>query len=268
MKTVLLIGMCVLMLVCQAQAGVVANHSGSADPETEGWEKDFYNIDPYYAYTSALSPDTGYGVDAWQIDCGSGGSSIGGKGMYQISDGGGWGPGWNGVGADPWNDGFALSANVRMVYDKDPVLNGSFMVGIRGDAQYQLRLQAVAKPGQGDFDGTNGDLQLRIYFSGGLTSWETIGDQQAYHKIDLVYDAGAGSADIYIDDSSVALQNDLSPAADGWDGGRVYFGQPDNGDGARGTTNFNSVYLNVVPEPAAMIMLGLGGLALIRRRRA
>ena len=269
MKTrvgVMLVGTLVLMLVCQAQATVVISHSGAANPETEGWEKDFYNIDPYYAYTSAISPDTGYGVDAWQIDSGYGGSSNGGKGQYQFVSGGGW---LADTGVDPIAAGFNLSANARVVFDKETNGNGNNVVAIRGNGwMYIMKLRADAASGQQDFDGTNGVTQLSIFHAGGTTSYETLGAQTAYYKIEMVYDPGAGSADIYINDSSVAIQNDLSPAYTGATIGNLWWGQPDNGEGGRSTVNWNSVSLDVVPEPITMLMLSLGGLALIRRRRA
>lgn len=244
-RTAILGAMCVLLTLSAAQAGVVARHVEATDPETEGWEKDFYDQDPYWAYTSALTPDAGYGVDAWQIRSGSGGSSIGGKGAYMLWSGSGW---LTDQGYDPLAEGFTLSAKARVAYDPDSQSNGRSCFSIRGNGwMYQNWLFAEAALGQADFDGTNGVTVFGLWHSSGLT-YETLGPQQEYYKIDMVYTPGVGAA-YYINDSLVPIHDSLGPGATGATVGNLWWGQPDNGDGARSDVNWNSVVLDVGDGP-------------------
>ena len=95
----------------------------------------------------------------------------------------------------------------------------------------------------------DGNTELMIYFSGGVTSWEALGPDSEYYKVKLVYDPVAASADFYINDSSVAIQNDLMPGATGATVQRVWWGQQDNGDQSRGNVYWNSVILNILTDP-------------------
>ena len=221
----------VMILLGRAQADVGILHSGANDPVTEGWEKDFYDIDPYFAWVFPIAPDPDHPtVDAWEIQSGSGGSSLGGKAVYQYE--------FNHLGLDPLAIGFTVEATARVKHDQDPA-GAAQMFGVRGDGfMYQMWLRAK-----------DGNTELMIYFSGGVTSWEALGPDSEYYKVKLVYDPVAASADFYINDSSVAIQNDLMPGATGATVQRVWWGQQDNGDQSRGNVYWNSVILNILTDP-------------------
>ena len=91
-------------------------------------------------------------------------------------------------------------------------------------------------------------------------------DEGAFHDYEVRYDAGTGDVTVLEDNVSLAT----IPAGNFGGSGSDLFGVhgPNHGGGVGETRiSARTASLEVIPEPATLCLLGLGGLALLRRRR-
>jgi hypothetical protein len=118
---------------------------------------------------------------------------------------------------------------------------------------------------------------LRVRDNGGSsTDYGGIADDNAYHHWVVVYN-GSGSIEVWRDNTSLGTKTfsgDIRMTHVG--GGTAsqansFYGQIDElyiFDEAINSTTVASLFnSNVVPEPSSLVLLGLGGLAMLRRRR-
>ena len=112
-----------------------------------------------------------------------------------------------------------------------------------------------------DLGATADDRQLKNFTDGGTIT--DLGDV-AYHTVKWVYDpAGAGTVDVYLDD--VHQSQTVTGALILED---VRFGSVNASTESTAVRNYSLVQLEIIPEPATVALLGLGAVALLRRRRA
>jgi len=209
-------------------------------------------------------PGTGYTVTA-TLAAGNYGKGVGdgitleGGGTATYNDGSGTGtvvdlPGWSDLGTGSLND-FADSSG-------DP--NGG------PDGSVALNL----------FGGWSGGLGQLVESSTGLTP-PILGAGEVFQiSADIIGDAGTMVFDLTVDGVIIAPDSQYIPSAAVWDvmtstysslpAGvvKIRMGtDPAAGPLVGARTRVDNVHFSAVPEPSSALLLGLGGLALLRRKR-
>ncbi|MBW1646362.1 MAG: PEP-CTERM sorting domain-containing protein [Deltaproteobacteria bacterium] len=224
--------MLVLFLVPPVFGTTIALHTGANNPLSELWT---YHENGTGVLVGALSPDDGYGCDAWYVD-----DQVGYYGYYsyaltadqvQAADDYGW----------------RLAAFLRLPDIPDPAAagDGSPFISYRdGSHIFQLHF--------GTQD--DGDPIVRLYAAN--HSYAIEGGGAGYHSYVLEYQPGNG----------VSFLVDGTEYLSGWSGASfssspvVLWGAASSRPTGRG--NFNRVEFETVPEPATAWLL-LAGVALL-----
>ncbi|MEM7576293.1 MAG: PEP-CTERM sorting domain-containing protein [Planctomycetota bacterium] len=135
------------------------------------------------------------------------------------------------------------------------------------DATFQLISDALADPtGKTiDFDITwvSQDLETYVNFAN-LTF--VLQDDNGFHQIDGIALADANTLDTTIEMSLALDSGPLANAGPNSSFYRILFAI--NTDAGRGSSTVYMDNMEIVPEPATAALLGLGGLAMLRRRSA
>jgi len=239
----MLAAMLLALAVGPAQGAMVVTHTGANDPTTEG----FTLSNPSSTNSaSALTPDGTTGLDAWQIvdnDSGASNAFI----LYEHTLTGS-------QLTDATNDGWRLSAKVR-VPNADETPGAAIGFDFFFDGKFfRVALGSTA----------GGDTLVDVLASNGtFTNVDTLTGLN-YHDIVLDYDPVADEVDLLIDNTLAA--NNLAGFTPGGSPppGRLRFGSLSSTD--TGTGNWNQVQFTIVPEPASLALLGLGGLCMLGGR--
>ncbi len=238
----------VVILCCgvinTASFGVlVVEHQGKTDPVTESWFH-FVEVD---TTVGPVSDDLG--LDAWFVSDNSGARSSHGAYKYNLSD----------AQASQARDmGWILTVRLRVTNQPDSS-NGSVTVSFKdgGHTIWFLDFGADADGSQIVTAATDGAGDVISPIIG--IDYDT--GAPGYHLYEVIYDPAAGSADVFVD--GVERISD-------WAGYAAYrtpnlrFGSHSVSDTGRG--NYNLVRFEIVPEPCTFLLVGLGGLALLRKR--
>jgi hypothetical protein len=235
-----------ILLGCLVVAGmgyadtILVQHSGATDPTTEGWD---LNGDDSQA--SALTPDTGYGVDAWATA-----DTMSTNCRYQVA------PTSEQVN-NALTKGYTFSATMRLP-DADMPLNDIAVMYVKlsdgtNGQRYVIRFETDS----------NAIPTLHIWNS--LHDWGTSYtlSSAGYHTYAIVHDGSTGKADLLVDGSVV--MDDMSPDLDDPDS-KFFFGN-DNSGSTDYQSNWSAAEFSVVPEPATLSLLCLGGVFALRRRK-
>ncbi|MBP7936846.1 MAG: PEP-CTERM sorting domain-containing protein [Phycisphaerae bacterium] len=233
------------LLASGAGATVLVTHTGSADPTTEGW-----------------TASTGGGVST------SGPGNEDGKAYWFVQSPEASRLGYtvdltSGNVTDP--SGWTATAVVRLV--------------LGGEPSSQAALQVIDKKDRFDIylsDGS-GTVALGVWIRSvaGDVQVSSADPRVGYHTYQITFDpagnAGDGAASYYMDGALLATQT-RADAVNNTSYRRILWG--DNNSGA-GTPSSESHWAfaqfetgqRVVPEPATILLLGVGGLLFHRRRR-
>ncbi|MGK7876463.1 MAG: PEP-CTERM sorting domain-containing protein [Xenococcaceae cyanobacterium] len=226
-----------------AKAIVLFEHTGSADPTTEGW-----------TFRSTIAPgnsvdpvinDLGLGIDAWSTDDNS--TESGSRLLYSQDTNAS-------LNNDALTFGWKLSTNLRVIDIPDDPF-GSIVTGYRNETQsFQL---LVGSDSNGDVIVTAGFLtidELQPVTLSGVSANE-------YHLYELVFEPASNTADIFLDGNLVIADYsgfNLPDASPSLLKNAVFFGSGSSAD--TGQANWNSVSFEIeqsVPEPSTLLGLGL-----------
>jgi hypothetical protein len=223
---------------------VIAQHSGDTDPTTEG----FTLRDG--ASGSPLTPDPAYpAVNAWATVTYS-------QYQYQLS---------TEENSQALANGYTVSATLRI----DTANMGA------GDEVAIFVIQMLNDDDEGEWYfvkfSTDVNKIPTLYFYNEDRNYEAYSyamSDAGYHTYTIAYDGATGKGDLLVD--GVVVFDDVGPdiadpALTKTPYGRVSFG---NTSGLSGTqSNWSSLEFSVVPEPATLSLLTLGGVLAFRRRR-
>lgn len=261
MKKLVVLMLALSLLATSVNAGVVASYDSgvaaaagagpSADPTTQGWTA--FGMTNAWAYAA----DSGNG--GWRITDGT--SSAGA--FYQA-------PLSAGAMSSDWTATWTVASNADLVNattyldnwisDNNKQINNAMWIEVAGAYRYILTVNDNAgvmqiSDGTTAFDiAGHGYSQEDDPFNPGTST--TVMD---FVTFTLSYDAGTGIATLSDGTTNYgAVTTSGSATKD-----RVVWGAISSG--GTGSTTWNAV--TVIPEPATMLLLGLGGLSLMRRRR-
>ena len=234
------IGLLLVPMAGVVHAGpILFEHVGNTDPTTEGWAELSFNG----LTVGPVTNDQGSGLDAWSVD-----DNGGQFGLYnqvpttaQIAE----------AGADGW----FLRSRHRVVNIPD-ANDFSIDVGYRnGTSIYSMAFGSTA----------DGDPTVRLF---GSSTNTLTGLGSGYHLYDLIFDAGVGSASLFVDGTLVESgYSGVSQSVVG-----VFFGSGQTGSSGHGhysLVQFGTGAPAAVPEPSsvAVSLLALGLLMLHAYRR-
>lgn len=223
----------VVMLAGSTQAFIVVQHTDDNDPATEG-----FSADGETSFGSAINDG---GTKAWNVN-----DSAVGELTYSYT--------FNAQEEAGAVDQWGMSATVRLPLAPMGLQSNPFLhVRFDDDKRYFMRWTVS---------------------SGGTPSVQLLGSDSAlvevagsgYHTYNVVYNKVDGTADVFADGNEVI--SDITPMYN--DPGAEYFNW---GSGASDATPGQGYFSNVsfsiptIPEPASLALIGLGGLALLARRR-
>jgi hypothetical protein len=185
---------------------------------------------------------------------------------------------------DPNYEKFTVEAWARV--DADVNSSSNYMVQLNGTSPATTNVTIRQKESLDGTGGGTGAPGYRCYLLGAGTGWGTgtgsfdIGG--GWHHIALTYDRDAAEMNLYFDGQLAATETEY------WNGvefvpldrmvpdagelselliGRHYDGKIDDVRVSRGIVPVQELgYYQAIPEPMTMSLLGLGGLALLRRR--
>lgn len=232
-----------------AQAAPIVNHSGSADPTTEGWT--FETLGTGTINKGPITNDAGSGYDAWYVHDASADYGI----YYQLFTAG--------QKADLVANDWTAQMRMRNPNNSDAAGGGvAFDVNLgSGGKRFYVYFgtQADGNPTwdlAGNYAADNTDIPLlaRVGLGGG------------YHLYEFRYNATTTTADFYVD-GTIAVAGLAGVSGAGGGNGRVQFASGAGGDQGQGNYNLVTLSLGVVPEPASASLLAIGGLSLLGRRR-
>jgi hypothetical protein len=231
------------MLVVTGYSELVFQHSGSTDPVSEGWLPSSNLGSPVGDITAGPINDSG--TQAWYVDDSS--TAIGSTLFYGQS------PTENQIN-EAKSSGWVLSIQLRVVDAPDSPDTSVFAAYRYDNTDYHLAFGAEA----------DGDPIVRLLTASNDTGidYTLQNSGGGYHLYQLVYDPVASSADLFVDgverlSDYTGYSLSTSPVVL-WGGGAST---------STGHGNYNSVQLDVIPEPASPILMIAGGLLLARGRR-
>jgi hypothetical protein len=223
----------VLAVVTNAEGGIIFQHSGSANPTTEGWTA----VIPLLGGI-AVGPvlnDLGSGFDAWMVDDNSNTAS----GGYNVV------PTAAQVGQAS-TQGWVLRARLRVV-DATALKQDVSAIYRDGATSWDMRFGIEA----------DGDPIVQLVTLTGGPTFTLQGAGSTYNLWELRYDPGAGSADLFVNGiERISNYTGFSIAQT-----FVIWGAASSADTGHG--NYNLVQFEifdqaVVPEPATLALLGVG----------
>jgi hypothetical protein len=219
-----------------AQAGLVTviDHTGNTDPTTEGWTQDPTTV-PEGVTIGPITDDGGY--DAWQVV-----DTSSNELRYQHT--------LSSEELTNFQQGWKLSARVRIVNDGQDTNN---TVQVRVDDAVN-GLWAIGFGSQSD-----GDPILKFIWG---HTYTLEGYGPGYHLYELINLDGDDSAVLSVDGHTIASESGHGAPRPSsliaW--GSLTGASPGNG-------RYNTVTLEVVPEPVTAVLLVAGGIGCFLRRK-
>jgi hypothetical protein len=252
----------ILAMPAVAGAGIVAVHDGDTDPATEGWT---VGVDAWDAGNppshGPVTNDMGTGIDAWRLDTLTNGLGSGSRSdqlgvRYDLDAA---------EIAEALTEGWRLTARMKVSEASYGVWNSGRYVPLKLGFYTQTTVYQV------NFHTDGGDLVLSIPDPASKTfdeadSHTLTGGAGDYHWVQI-HDADAdGQTDVLL--NGVEVLSDYPGGPVNLTSGIVYFGDGVGwgGAAAEGDAAFAYVEFEVLPEPATLVVLALGGLAVLRRR--
>lgn len=234
-------GLAVLVLAAgglAAQAAPIIQHSGSADPTTEEFT---FAGGGAGITTGPVTNDAG--LDAWSVTDASANFGLYYQGFTPTER------------ADLLANDFVATTTLRVV-NASTSPAGALLFDVNLGLTKRRFLLYFGSNALGDLMINYNDTTITTYGGSG----------SGYHTIRLQYDADLANADVYLDNNLVRSDyTGISGSTQNSNAnGQVQFGSGSGAGQGRGNYNLISV---AVPEPASLVALGMGSLALLGRRR-
>lgn len=241
----LVLPLALLAVVCTAEFAcgeVLFSHAGATYPSSddgspnEGWTR---NKSGSSVTATALSPDPGYGLDAWKIDdpVTTHGHALNYTQEFtdqQISD--------------ALSKGWMLTVKLR-VEDTDEELSSS----VAAEAAFPAGngVTSTAKRFALAFSVSGADTRVGVYDGNDFTTASGTVDGTGYHEFVMKYDPSDEKVDVFADGSTTPLISNAAGSV--LDLNRVLWGANSSAD--KGTGYYNLVRFEIVPEPSTLMML-------------
>jgi hypothetical protein len=231
-----------LLIALSLRAGViVSQHSGAADPSTEGWTPISFGS---AATAGPVVGDSGF--NAWNVNDQGGNDFRAYKSVIGSANA-----------QQALTQGFTTRARLRVLSPSTPASGVVTLEFITGVLAFLARVGSEA----------DGDPILELQNDFGRTTLTAQGAGGGYHLYEMVYNPAMQLADVRVDGLHLGdyagfhpvIAQVVPPPLD------VYWGSTSSS--GIGAANYNLVQMEVVPEPATALLLAVASIAISRRAR-
>jgi len=244
MKKILFLTTCITAFLCAnpGRAQVIALHEGANDPTSE--DVTTWSVDGSDVTVGPVTDDLGTGLDAWMINDDSNTGEL--SYLYFLSP-----EETTSLQEEAWT----FSVHMRVVNVPDSLDSGISVRITDGQERWQASFGSEA----------DGDPRVALLDENMSTidigTFDDYGP--GYHLYEWKRAAGGGPVDFYVDGEEVYSD---------WTGFEYTLGYCGWGSGSRaatGNANYNLVKLEIVPEPASVVLLAMGLLCMscVSRRK-
>ena len=160
-----------------------------------------------------------------------------------------------------------VSWDMNVTQTVNPLVNFGPFFGVEGYDEFNNDLKLIGSLG---VDATTGDILYQDGLDGFLVETGTKAPFGQWNRYMLEIDYEADEYSVYYNGSKLATTTFVDPGVVGFTDAPLagLAAEFESIDIAAGTAYFDNYTIEIVPEPSALALVGLGSLALLRRRAA